>query len=225
MIIDCIGCLHGARPKLKGGDLLIITGDLTASDSEEQIDEFDDWLSAQKYKKKVFVAGNHDNSCVKDHPRKYMIRYAHNVIEKFEYLCDSGTEFEGLKIWGSPWTASFEGINPKCTAFTIPFGPDTEERLIDKWDLIPTNTDILITHSPAYGVLDGIPNEDGTLFHVGSTSLYRWLKNIGKPKLHVFSHIHEAYGQEEHFPGMYSVNCSIMNEKYKPVRKPVRVIL
>jgi hypothetical protein len=28
MIIDCIGCLHGARPALEGGDLLIITGDL-----------------------------------------------------------------------------------------------------------------------------------------------------------------------------------------------------
>lgn len=32
MIIDCIGCLHDHYPELEGGDLLIVTGDLTARD-------------------------------------------------------------------------------------------------------------------------------------------------------------------------------------------------
>jgi Icc-related predicted phosphoesterase len=36
MIIDCISDLHGAQPKLEGGDLLIVAGDLTARDTEQQ---------------------------------------------------------------------------------------------------------------------------------------------------------------------------------------------
>jgi Icc-related predicted phosphoesterase len=230
MIIDCIGCLHGERPKLKGGDLLIVTGDLTARDTDEELDEFDNWLDAQEYKKKIFIAGNHDNVLLDEKPRKRYARFSGIKRERYEYLCDSGTEYEGLSIWGSPWTASFPGINPKCKAFTIPFGPDTEDHLMNYWELIPKKVDILITHSPPYGILDGIPQEDGSVFHVGSKSLHAWIKYVERPRLHVFSHIHEAYGREEHFPTyndemMISVNCSIMNEKYKPVNKPIRIIL
>lgn len=224
MIVDCIGCLHGARPQLEGGDLLILTGDLTERDKGFEFLVFLLWLDKQPYRKKIFIAGNHDNILQKVPPTPEVL--PDNVF----YLCDSGTEFEGLKIWGSPWTASFSGIDPKCTAFTIPVSPDQEDRLMDKWDLIPMDTDILITHSPPFGLLDGIPLDDGSLFHAGSKSLYGWLKYVQRPRLHVFSHIHEAYGQEEHFPAhndnmMISVNCSIMNEKYKPVNKPIRIVL
>jgi len=36
MIIDCIGCMHGVYPKLDGGDLLIITGDITRRDDPRE---------------------------------------------------------------------------------------------------------------------------------------------------------------------------------------------
>ena len=219
MIIDCIGCLHGAQPDLQGGDLLIVTGDLTSHDKHFQYHQFFDWLKQTKYKKRVFIGGNHDNKLNDFYCMKEELKY-------FQYLRDSGTEFEGLKIWGSPWTAQFKGINPKCCAFTVPVGPDMEDRLKDKWRLIPSDTDILITHSPAYGILDGIPSEDGSLFHVGSKSLQMELFERLNPKLFVHSHIHEAYGIEP--PGGFvqtAVNCSIMNERYKPVNKPVRIVL
>jgi hypothetical protein len=38
MIIDCIADLHGHYPKLDGGDLLIICGDLTARDQFYPLD-------------------------------------------------------------------------------------------------------------------------------------------------------------------------------------------
>jgi len=221
MIIDCIGCLHGHLPKLDGGDLLIVTGDLTSCDDSLEHVQFILWLDRQNYTRKIFISGNHDN-----HTMDYEIG-SNDRYPNIEYLCDSGIEFEGLKIWGSPWSHRFIGINPKCTAFTY---RDETWFYDEKVSKIPHDTDILVTHSPAYGILDGIPNEDGTLYHAGSKALQGWLEYVHRPRLHVFSHIHEAYGQTERFPSnndqmMISVNCSIMNEKYKPVNAPVRIIL
>ena len=60
MIIDCISDLHGHFPDLRGGDLLLIAGDLTARDIEPEYFKFFDWLDEQKYRKKILIAGNHD---------------------------------------------------------------------------------------------------------------------------------------------------------------------
>lgn len=221
MIIDCIGCLHGAYPKLEGGDLLIVTGDLTARDTLIEHSVVLEWLHRQPYPKKVLIAGNHDHFLEKNT----------NFYSKtgINYLCDSGTEvvIDGnrLKIWGSPWSAQCKGINPKCRAFTIPVSPDMEDRLMDKWDLIPLDTDILITHSPPFGILDGIPMDDGSLFHVGSPSLRTIVLSKQQFKLHAFSHIHENGGKVLDTCLTKFVNASIMNERYRPVNKPVRITL
>jgi len=241
MIIDCISDLHGHYPELEGGDLLIVGGDWTASDTFEENGEFLIWAisRAQKqYKKVVLIAGNHDNLIYKAYK---------NGNETYQYLslsylCDSGTELtyhnerfpeedEGFlpsgkrtfKIWGSPWTKTFEGMNPHCKAFTV----DTEAELEEKWKLIPDDVDILITHSPEFGSLDAIPNMyDGTLFHAGSKSLRDTYKRI-KPKLHVFGHIHEGYGSAaaDFDLNTIFVNASHVNEHYKPVNKPIRIVL
>ncbi|HET6226055.1 MAG TPA: metallophosphoesterase, partial [Bacteroidia bacterium] len=168
------------------------------------------WLNLQSYKKKIFIAGNHDNNADK----KF------EWDESISYLCDSSTEFEGLKIYGSPWTKTFPRMNPKCKAFTV----DTEEELEGKWAIIPEDIDILITHSPPYGILDKNSKQE----HCGSESLFKELYRI-KPKLHVFGHIHESYGILGNLPEHYSinqfVNASHVNERYQPVNSPVRIDL
>ena len=215
MIIDCISDLHGHLPELEGGDLLIVSGDLTARDTLPEYFRVFSWIAKANYKKKIVIAGNHDNLLQEDD------WFATNTKD-FDYLCDSGTEFEGLKIWGSPWTKTFEGMNPRCKAFTC----DTEEELAVKFSLIPDDTDILITHSPSFGNYDWVKNPyDGSIGpSVGSVSL--WLKCLETlPKLHVFGHIHEAYGYSKHNNGITLVNSSIVNERYQPVNKPIRIIL
>lgn len=220
MIIDCIADLHSFYPKLEGGDLLIIAGDLTGRDTDEEQLDFIVWLaeiqrSQYAYNKIVYIAGNHDNFFSSDE--------RHGALSTpdewdIDYLCDSGTEFEGLKIWGSPWTKTFPGMNSKCKAFTV----DTEEELDDKWNLIPIDTDILITHGPPYGILD--LSVDGEC--CGSKMLQFHLFARLNPKLMVFGHIHESYGRKEAdmvFP--LCVNASHVNERYKPVNAPVRIIL
>lgn len=219
MIIDCIADLHGHYPKLEGGDLLIVAGDLTEIDNYPGYCAFNEWMikNSRIYKKSVVIAGNHDNGLL---PGRFNVE----MLPKIHYLCDSGTKFEGLKIWGSPWTLKFDGMNPKCMAFTC----DTEEELAEKWDMIPEDTNILVTHGPPYGILDAISLEDGARFYAGSKSLRStvldgtYFKNL---KYHIFGHIHEMGGREIDLIGSTFVNASYVNEHYDPVNKPVRIVL
>jgi Icc-related predicted phosphoesterase len=227
MIIDSISDLHGFYPELEGGDLLIVAGDLTARHTYQEYINFRTWFWDQEYNKKVFIAGNHDplfqNTDIDD------------LFTGFDYLCDSGTEFEGLKIWGSPWTLKFPGMNPACMAFTV----DTEEELAEKWALIPDDVNILVTHSPPYcGGIRNPPDWPITTYErldrtirgerAGSRSLNQKCDPDAGLRLHVFGHIHEGYGHYHEVNPIFEVhlvNASHVNEHYKPVNKPIRVIL
>lgn len=223
MIIDCISDLHGHYPKLEGGDLLIVAGDLTSRDKLEELEEFYIWLSKQKYKHKILIAGNHDMLFTR-------LDFVFLKIDGNIYLEDSGIEIEGIKIWGSPWSKTFEGINPKCVAFTV----DTDEELSKKWDLIPEDTEILITHCPPYGLFDEIENNEyvegfnepnEAKINVGSISLRNKVMSLPNLRLLVFGHIHEHGGKMINTTSAIFANCSHVNEKYQPVNKPIRVIL
>lgn len=233
MIIDCISDLHGFYPKLEGGDLLIVAGDLTMRDTYKEYIDFNAWLLKQKYRKKILVAGNHDNWIMNSPMLK-------NTFYDCEYLCDSGTEItyyprfdppnldnigvpykrKTLKIWGSPWTKTFEGMNPKYKAFTC----DTEKELIVKFSLIPDDIDVLVTHSPPWGILD--KNIQGQ--HCGSKSLgFKVGKMRIPPKLWVWGHIHESYGVDLPIrqKPCKMVNASLINERYEPINKPITIEL
>ena len=212
MIIDIISDLHGAKPNLEGGDLLILAGDYTSSDSTAQWLCFREWLRDQKYIKKIMIGGNHDMAIFNGN------FYFDDEWLGAAWLNDSGTEFEGLKIWGTPWTAWFDGINPKCTAWTM----KKDKELAEKWALSPEDTDILITHSPPFGILDQAMHTHNYQ-SVGSKSLLARVHKI-RPRVHCFGHIHEAYGQYK-ADGVHFINASIMDVNYKPSNKPTRIEL
>lgn len=211
MKITCIADLHGYKPELEGGDLLIVAGDLTARDNLEQHSDFLNWMHKQDYKKKVLIAGNHDN-LLKKNPNFYS-------KTNIDYLFDSGTEYEGLKIWGTPWSLSFEESNPQCRAFT-----GTEDQLKEKYDQIPNDIDILISHSPFWHMLD--QNQDG--YACGSRSLKEAVHRI-KPQLFVSGHIHEQGGStilyKHSGPNTICINASYVDERYRPVNKPITIEL
>ena len=213
MKIDIISDLHGFYPELSGGDLLIVAGDWTASDKSAEIIKFALWCSAQKYKRKVVIAGNHDN----------LIQRTPTILEglpdcALTYLCDSGVEIDGIKLWGSPWSLTFEGINPKCKAFCL----DSESDMYEKFKKIPEGIDILITHCPPFGVMD--MNYEGE--RCGSSALRSELDRV-KPAVHCFGHIHERGGSvclyKHRGVDTFCINASHVNELYKPINKPVTI--
>lgn len=216
MTIDCIADLHGNCPELSGGDLLIVAGDLTARHSSEEHAKVMKWLWEQEYKKIILIAGNHD-SYIEQIGELYLDEY--DTSGKITYLCDSGTEFQGYKIWGSPWTPWFCGVNPSCKAFM-----SSEEDITKKWEKIPKDTDILVTHGPPWGILDCTEEGDE---YLGCKHLRQRVVEI-MPKLHVFGHIHGGYGKtllKGHGLDTICVNASVVDEGYIHVNKPIRIQL
>ena len=224
MKITAISDLHGFCPKLSGGDLLILGGDYTRMDTIAEWDVFFDWLDLQNYTHKVFIAGNHDS---------YLQNGRRCNFSSIHYLCDGGIIIDGFKIWGSPWTKRFDGMNPRCMAFTVADEKDLQE----KWNWIPNDCHILVTHSPAKGFGDEVVsvymdengNEKLLKENCGSRSLTKWIAaHSDWLKLHVCGHIHEGYGvysnQKEGkrcAKAPIMVNASHVNQRYAPVNKPI----
>lgn len=204
MLIDCISDLHGFKPELLGGDILIICGDLTARNKREEYDQFNVWLSSLPYRCKVVIGGNHDGLL----ERKRVTIGNENI----HYLCDSGFEFEGLKIWGSPYTPKFANWY-----FMENRGQDIQRH----WNLIPTDTNILVTHGPPYGIFDEIDDD----VHVGCQELRKAVQERIKPHIHCFGHIHECGGKIAKIGDTTYVNCSYVDERYRPVNSPIRLVV
>ena len=88
------------------------------------------------------------------------------------YLEDSGVVIDGLKFWGSPWTPEF---------FDWAFNARRGLQLFDKWQKIPLDTDVLITHGPPAGILDLVVTRQGEA-QVGCNDLLRRIHELKKLK-------------------------------------------
>ena len=181
-ISDTHGC-HRCLPALPEADIIVHSGDFTVVGSEQEALDFLGWFCDLPYKHKVFICGNHDD-CL----------YEANIDgldSNVYYLCNSGIEIEGVKFYGVPM-------------FTIDC---ITNRQSQNYADIPSDADVIITHSPAYGILDF---NDG--IHFGSEELLQSLARIN-PRLHLFGHIHRQHGITIMGTTMFS-NGAIMDEHY-----------
>ena len=172
--VVCISDTHELHRDidLPPGDILIHAGDLTFfSKCASMLLGFDEWLAEQPHRTKIVIPGNHDFAI--EAGKGHAIRNATLLINR-------GVESHRLRIWGSP-------ITPLSSSA---FGMVRSEDRRNIYSRIPTNTDILITHGPPLGILDGEP---GSSQHNGCAELAEAVKNL-KPKLHVFGHVHTGYG-------------------------------
>jgi Icc-related predicted phosphoesterase len=192
---------------LPQGDILVHAGDFTGRGKPWEVEEFFDWLDRQskEFKHIVFIAGNHDMSFEYKHP--WVVDILKSLPENVHYLEDSEIVIDGIKFYGSPWQPEFFNW-----AFNLPRG----KALAEKWDMIPHDTDILITHGPPMNILDYTARD---MWNVGCLDLYNKVLNI-KPKLHVFGHIHEGYGMKEQ-ENIVFVNASSATLKYELINKPI----
>lgn len=204
MRIVCFSDTHGMHRdfEIPAGDVLVFAGDMCGLSNLNCLTDFNDFMGELPHRHKIVVCGNHDWAFEKE-PEKAQMLMTNSI-----YLQDSGCEIDGLNFWGSPWQPEFGRW-----AFNLPRGIQLRE----KWLKIPENTDVLVTHSPPMGIQDLVV----TGMHEGCDELLDVIKKI-KPKLHVFGHIHEAYGMQIVGKTIF-VNTSICTFNYEPTN-PVIVV-
>jgi Icc-related predicted phosphoesterase len=100
-------------------------------------------------------------------------------------------------------------LNAHDIYYTISYG--TLLGAVRHWDMIPLDTDVLITHGPMKGFLDMTVRGVST----GCPYLLEKSAEMTNLKLFVCGHIHEAYGKFEFPDGGVFVNASTLNFNYK----------
>ena len=211
----CISDTHSTSISLPPGDVLLHAGDFTRRGTQQEVWDFANYLRNLKFEHKVVIAGNHDSPFdienyadilnKKRNPVPCDPYITKRLLKDVIYLEDSLAIIKGFRIWGTPWTEQHNK-----GAFTL------KDRLVigEKWNDIPDNIDILLTHSPPYNILDR--SKDNR--KVGCESLAAAVRRV-RPKVHVFGHIHESHGCFTQ-NGICYINASICNNRYMPIYRP-----
>ncbi len=179
MRIIALADTHGFHHDLvlPEGDVLIHAGDLSRAGELAQVEETLRWLRRWPHPVKIVVAGNHDRAFERPHERARALALC---APDLTYLEDAGVTVDGVRFWGSPWQPDYHDW-----AFNLPRG----EALASKWQLIPEDVDVLITHGPPAGAGDR-PAGAG---RQGCRDLRARVAQL-RPRLHLFGHIHEDGG-------------------------------
>jgi len=193
---------HGMHRRIEvpNADILIIAGDITGHGRLRELEDLNDWLGELPHKHKIIIAGNHD-WCFETQNEA-----ARAAITNAIYLEYESITIEGHKIYGSPWQPWFLDW-----AFNLQRG----EEITAKWDMIPDDIDVLVTHGPAYGFLDRVLAGE----YVGCYDLLKAIQRI-KPTYHICGHIHEGYGMDKNDDTTF-INSSINTARYRPTNEPI----
>lgn len=206
--------LHGNLPKVEECDLLLICGDIMplgiqmndGYSIEWLQNQFRDWCIDSPAKQIVFIAGNHDFSLYW-HRKELTKRFLNSG--KIVYLKDTEFEYKGVKIYGTPWCHKFGNW-----AFMR-----DDAKLAEKYDKIPQNVDILISHDAPrienFGtILDtritSEPAEAGNSVLAASII-------TKSPKYAFCGHIHSGDHNMHKVGDTVLANVSFVDEAYDPV--------
>lgn len=204
MISDTHSFHHRVGP-VPDGDVLIHAGDFMNSGREiSDVIRFNAWFGDQPHRHKILIAGNHDRM-MESHRS-----WCEGLLTSAIYLEDSGCMLDGFRFWGSPFQPEF------CNwAFNEPRGAAMRRH----WELIPDDTDVLITHGPPFGIRDWVHLGAENL---GCEDLLQAVQRI-KPQIHVFGHIHGGRGIEQNEDTLF-VNASFLDETYQRWPRELTVV-
>ena len=186
--------LHKRLGELPPADVIVHSGDFTMAGSEAETVDFLNWFCELPHPHKIFICGNHDE-CL----------YGASIDgldNNVYYLCNSGVEIDGVKFYGVPMFMA------DCIS----------ERQNRNYMAIPDDTDVLVTHTPPYGILDYDDN-----IHYGSEKLLQRVLVVS-PRLHLFGHIHRQHGVTDNGITNFS-NGAIMNVDYTDLHSPTLIEL
>jgi len=218
---DLHGNLEGIDPS--GCDIAIIAGDLAPLNgfSKWHLQDQKKWIEKKFFEltakhpdiEFIVVPGNHDKCLSPSNTISYPgiswnIAWPKNV----HLLIDSCITVKGLKIYGMPWVP----VISHCWAFEA-----EHDKLKDKCNLIPSNLDILVTHSPPH-INDSCIDrsiQNGGYEAFGSNELSQAIFDK-KPRYLFCGHIHSGTHGGVAFEDCMCYNVSRVDEAYDIAYKP-----
>ncbi|OWZ07480.1 Calcineurin-like phosphoesterase, partial [Phytophthora megakarya] len=155
MKVVCVSDTHGLHDDalvIPDGDVFVHAGDFTDTGERSEVVAFNEFLGRLPHRYKLVIAGNHESSFDRTFYPQFWHQYGHcqqydpdevrALLTNALYLEDEAVLIEGFLFYGTPWQPEF------CNwAFNLPRG----DALLQKWRHIPTDTDVLITHTPPMG--------------------------------------------------------------------------
>ena len=190
MTILHISDTHGKHSQLRElplADVLVHSGDFTEDGTESETLEFLEWFISTPHPHKILVAGNHD-TCMRGESIEGLPANCH-------YLDCSSVKIDGITFYGVPL-----------------FMQEVEDNTLDqKYADIPNGTDVLITHQPPLGIMDG-EESDG----FGSAALLARVLEL-RPRIHLFGHAHRDFGIQAGLSTAFS-NGSIFSSKCPDIK-------
>ena len=234
MKIAIISDLHGHLPiypspyweGIEECELLLICGDILPLHCQSKmiesrlwlIDEFKPWAASLPVEQVYFIAGNHDFWFERNDLIAHQIFSRHDKVtylknEYVDYI--SSQDSKVYRIFGTPY----------CHIFGNWAFMRDEETLAKKFNQIPGNVDILLSHDAPYGTSDVCFEgwaADGR--HKGCPEL-RDAIMASKPKYNFHGHLHSANHGEELLGETKVYNTSILNEQYNLVYEPLIIRL
>ncbi|EKM55114.1 uncharacterized protein PHACADRAFT_208636 [Phanerochaete carnosa HHB-10118-sp] len=207
----CVSDTHSRKYRVPPGDVLLHSGDLSSWGYLPHLESSLTWIESLPHPVKVIIAGNHDlcldeqwaegghwaNQAGEGIPLKEAETARAKVrseatravgIHYLEYQSTSITTKTGRtwEIYGSPATPRYA-----LGAFQYESGTLEGEEIYSR---IPITTEILLTHTPPFGICDVTRREK----NAGCPALAAKLASgdLSHLKLHVYGHIHEGHGVE-----------------------------
>ena len=191
---------HENVEELPAGDILIHSGDATNLGTFKEAEYFFEWFNNRPFNHKIFVPGNHDFLF-----EESKTNWEDLLDENTYVLINDSIVIEGILFHGVSYQPAF-----LHWAFNL-----GEPDLQKEWEKIPDDVDVLITHSPPFGILD----KNSFFENCGSKSLFDKISKLKNLKANLFGHIHEDAGDKIINEVLY-INASFLENgiKTNPVR-------
>lgn len=195
------------KPKLiPEGDVLVVAGDIMLSGYVQEWIPIIDSIAKLPHPRKILVGGNHD-------------RY----IEERSSLALADLADRGIEYVGAP-TYDLTRLLNGMSLLGLPFVTDlprwafnTTEDQVQKYLKDTPQVDIVVSHSPPYGIMDGVYNDSSR--HYGIKAYVDYLREK-PPAIWICGHCHDCYGYDK-VKGVHFYNVAHCDERYNQTNPPI----
>lgn len=181
--------IAGKRNFLPAGDILVHSGNFTKCGSEENFNQFDEWLASVKdlYRYRIVVMGSSD---ILEFGEDWDL-FRSFLPNATHILSNNEATILGLRFYGR----------------SVQQGSISSKKGSPRFEDIPEGIHILVTHAAAFEGLDSRHGE-----HCGNRELTEIIRRV-QPLVHLHGQVHESRGTIEAFgTSLLTVNSAMADQ-------------